>query len=460
MPYKNEHSCRLEEPIDGAPTRRRNGDREHQGKKYDVIYQQHADHKWHDQAYRYPTRTWTASEARSHCDEHDGEFHPADDNSQSTHRPSQGPAYPLAALLEYVAARAWAMELGTLRQMTNILERHLKGERLSSEQIEQLTGRSANSAGRNEPGLIISDAGVGVIDISGVIAKYSRMVNDVSQPRGTSVELMRTQLRRALTSKRVKSILLRIESPGGYLAGLAEFADEIYLAGREKPVIAFVDDQAESAAYWLASQAHKIYATKTASVGSIGVYTLYVDSSAAAEKMDYKIHIIRSGENKGVGEPGVPITDENLKVLQHKIDSEFEVFLSAVFRGRSAAGLTEKQLRKLADGRSYIGREAVEKQLVDELGGFEQALAWAGNAELDDYVRAAGASADEETIFDFKENKMAKEKEAAGDATELDKVQKEAAKAERDRITAITDALAGDDLAEIRRKAIDSGMGI
>lgn len=72
MPYPNEHSCRLKEPIDGAKTNRKNGEREHNGKKYDVIYQQQKDGAWEDQAYRYPEETWKEDEARSHCKSHKG----------------------------------------------------------------------------------------------------------------------------------------------------------------------------------------------------------------------------------------------------------------------------------------------------------------------------------------------------------------------------------------------------
>lgn len=71
MPYEGEHACRLFKPVAGAPTRRVNGEREHNGKKYDVIYQK-KDGKWQDQAYRYPTGKWTASSAKSHCKSHKG----------------------------------------------------------------------------------------------------------------------------------------------------------------------------------------------------------------------------------------------------------------------------------------------------------------------------------------------------------------------------------------------------
>jgi hypothetical protein len=81
-PYANEHACRLLEPISGAPTRRKNGEGDHNGKKYDVIYQQQKDDTWKRQAFRYPKDNWTASEARSHCKSHDGiAFEPAAESS-------------------------------------------------------------------------------------------------------------------------------------------------------------------------------------------------------------------------------------------------------------------------------------------------------------------------------------------------------------------------------------------
>lgn len=81
MPYSGEHSCRLVQPIEGAKTRRDNGARNHNGKKYDVIYQEQ-DKKWVEQAYRYPKETWTASEAGSHCKSHSGSFEAAQEEKK------------------------------------------------------------------------------------------------------------------------------------------------------------------------------------------------------------------------------------------------------------------------------------------------------------------------------------------------------------------------------------------
>ena len=81
MPYPNEHACRLAKPIKGADFARKNGEREHNGKKYDVIYQRKEDGSMQQQAYRYPKETWSAKEAEAHCSNHGGSFEAAKDTA-------------------------------------------------------------------------------------------------------------------------------------------------------------------------------------------------------------------------------------------------------------------------------------------------------------------------------------------------------------------------------------------
>uniref|UniRef100_A0A6M3M644 Putative peptidase n=1 Tax=viral metagenome TaxID=1070528 RepID=A0A6M3M644_9ZZZZ len=80
MPYPDEHACRITEPIKGAVFARKNGDREHAGKKYDVIYQRVGE-SMQQQAFRYPKESWSATEAAAHCSGHDGRFEAAKDTA-------------------------------------------------------------------------------------------------------------------------------------------------------------------------------------------------------------------------------------------------------------------------------------------------------------------------------------------------------------------------------------------
>ena len=361
----------------------------------------------------------------------------------------------LPTLLDYVTRQYWAMDLAVLQRMTEIINRHVAGVVLSQEEIAAVT---ATKAAKGTSTFVIA-GGRAIIPVSGVIAKYSRMVNGSSQPRGTSLERLRTQLNEAVEDPRVESIFLHIESPGGSVTGLADFGGEVLKASGIKPVTAFIDDLGASAAYWIASQANQIFATKFADVGSIGVYSLIVDSTGWAKNEGFKVHILRTGDNKGVGAPGVAITDEQLAVIQQSVDVHFEAFLSAILAGRSERGLTDEDLRQLADGRTYMGDEVVSSKLIDGIMTLEQALA----ADLPqiriEQTAAAGASAENQINFNSKESEMGKE-QVKPDAAADEKLKQDAATAERERIQAITSALESGGLSDVRNKAIANGQTV
>jgi len=367
----------------------------------------------------------------------------------------------LPILLEYAAGGEWAMRLETLQRACEVVERHVSGVKLSAEEI---TAATAGRAGKIERSYEVTSDGTAIIPVSGVIAKYSRMVNGTSQPRGTSVQLLRTQLREALADRAVGSIMLYVESPGGMIDGLAGLADEIHAARREKPVTAYIDDLGASAAYWLASQASRVYANETADVGSIGIYTIYVDSSERAAQEGLRFVICRSGANKGVGTPGVEITAENAAVIQERIDAKYQIFLAAVMRGRAGRGLAAERLAELADGRTYIAAAAAAEKMIDGVMDFETALAKSAELELDEEdleeIGTAAAAVETDITVSLNERKEVmsdKEKTAQPDAAAL---QAEATKAERERIEAISTALPGEQFAELRKQAIAAGWDI
>jgi len=367
---------------------------------------------------------------------------------------------PISAILDYVQQTAWALEPGVLQQLAAIVERHISGTALPAADVEAIVAARDQRASHPDSERI---GNTEIIPISGVIAKYSRQVNRVSQPRGTSVERIREQLEAAMADEAVGRVLLRIESPGGTVDGLADLADEIHAAGDRKPVIAYADGMACSAAYYLGSQALRFYASRDAVVGSIGVYAVVLDSSRRAENLGLRLHIIRSGPHKGAGEPGIPISDEQLEPLRRRVDFHFQEFLAAVRRGR---GIDADRLVEAATGESFLPAEARERGLIDGIKTFRQALAAAtpapriiaatpaartkGNPMSDDAIDKT----DRQNEIDLE----AERKAAADKATE----------AERQRIAAIGDALGdfpevlqlatreGDTLTEAKARAFDS----
>ncbi len=364
-------------------------------------------------------------------------------------------AHPVSILLNYCTSSDWAMRLSVLEQMSGIVERHISGAKLSAEEIDAITNERNERVTERKFEIVGATA---MIPVTGVIAKHANMVNGCSQPEGTSIETLRDQLAAAIEDPRVESIFLMIESPGGCIDSLADFADDVFAASFKKPVVAFADDLCASAAYWIASQANVIYASQTADVGSIGVYTLYVDSTERAKQEGLKFHIFRSGDNKGVGSPGVEISEANRDAIQERIDAKFEIFLNAIMQGRAGSGLTKEDLRTLADGRCFVGQAAVENKLIDGIKTLPQAMSTALPAVRTRSSVAAVASAEKNQMDSIKENEMSETDKV--DASAAAKQTTDAVDADRKRVAAINTELAGDVFADLRAKAIESGMSV
>lgn len=364
--------------------------------------------------------------------------------------------HPITTLLKYCTGNDWAMREHTLRQMSGVIERHVNGVKLGDDEILAITTERDERVTERKFEIVGAAA---IIPVTGVIAKHSSMVNGCSQPEGTSVETMRGQLFDALEDPRVESIFLMIDSPGGSIDGLADFADEVFAASFQKPVVAFADDLCASAAYWIASQAGAIYANQTADIGSIGVYAIAVDSSERAKQEGLKFHIFRSGDNKGVGAPGIEITEDQRAVIQERIDAKFEIFLDAIMQGRGSAGLDKDDLRALADGRCFVGAAALGHNLIDGIMTMGQAMSRTLPAVRENRSDVADASAKKSKVDSIGDNIMAKEPEKV-DASIAAKQATDAVTKDRERVAGINEALAGAEFGELRAKAIETGMTV
>jgi protease-4 len=213
----------------------------------------------------------------------------------------------------------------------------------------------------------VTKDGTAIIELNGTLMKQIS-----SMSRGTSTVLARRQIRAAMKDTEVSAILLRIDSPGGTAAGTQELADDVAAAAKEKPVYAFIEDLGASAAYWVASQASKVFTNSTGIVGSIGTYMAVMDLSGMAAKEGIKVHVIRAGEFKGAGTPGTEVTAAQLAEWQKTVDGLNEHFVRGVASGRK---LTLEKTRALADGRVYVGKAALENGLVDGVQTLDATLA-------------------------------------------------------------------------------------
>ena len=205
---------------------------------------------------------------------------------------------------------------------------------------------------------------IAVIRIQGGLYKVRYFMDE------TSTMSLRRQVTSAANDKSVKAIVLDIDSPGGSVNGIQELGDAIKSASQSKPVIAQVSGMMASAAYWVGSQASKIYSSdKTSMVGSIGVKMVIYDYSEMYKKDGVKAIAIDTGDFKSMGEPGIPITKAQIKDAQKIVDGIFKEFVQAVSEGR---GLKEKEVMKSADGRVFLADEAADLGLIDGIRSFDE----------------------------------------------------------------------------------------
>lgn len=226
-------------------------------------------------------------------------------------------------------------------------------------------GEKIVASGSGMPLYTVDDSGIAVVSIDGPMQK------GMSKFGGTSTVATRRAIRTAANDNAVNAIMIRVDSPGGNVAGNSDLADDVNAAAAKKPIHAYVEDSCCSAAYWVASQASRITSNATAMVGSIGTYCCVEDSSGAAEKAGIKMHVVSSGEYKGLGTPGTPVTDAALGEVKSMVDQLNDHFLQGVKRGRK---MGIEQVRKLADGRVHIAEKAQELGLIDGIQSFDRAM--------------------------------------------------------------------------------------
>lgn len=239
----------------------------------------------------------------------------------------------------------------------------------------------------DRPSFEVVGKGIALISIAGVMQK------GWSKFGGTSTLEVRRQVREAVASAEIRGILLRVESPGGGIAGTMELAEDVRAAAKEKPVHVFVDDMGASAALWATAHAGRITGNRLAQVGSIGVFAVLEDTSKAAELAGVKVHVIRSGPLKGADAPGTPVTDELLGQAQTIVDRVAAEFFATLKRGRR---MSDAALAKVTTGEIWLGEEAVALKLLDGIGTLHEAV-----AGVDVEAKARGKTDRDRAEFEF-----------------------------------------------------------
>ena len=213
-----------------------------------------------------------------------------------------------------------------------------------------------------------------LIDIAGIISseKKKSLIDVDAGP--DMVARVKEELDKAADDDHVKAVILKINSPGGTVTASDIIYREI-LKFKQKTgahITASLMDIAASGGYYIACAADTIVAHPTTVTGSIGVIAMKFNVKGLMDKLGVQNDSIKSGDMKDILSPFRPMTAEEHKVIQNIIDSLQMQFMEAVLHGRKELSLDE--LKPLADGRVFTAKQALEAQLIDDIGYLDEAI--------------------------------------------------------------------------------------
>ena len=171
------------------------------------------------------------------------------------------------------------------------------------------------------------------------------------------------QIKEAKGNPNVKAILLSVNSPGGGVYETAELYNALKNSGKD--VYVSMKKTAASGGYYVSTPAKKIFVNTETTTGSLGVIMSYVSAQKFLNDHGIKQETIRSGEQKAVGGLTEDLPESTRKILQEQNKEAYERFVKAIAEGRH---LSEDEVKKLADGRTYTGTQAVANKLADKVG--------------------------------------------------------------------------------------------
>lgn len=339
----------------------------------------------------------------------------------------------MSAILNILSA-PWAILPDKLAEIVAAYEARVRGEQPDLAAIEARVGKPL----QNEPqGYVVRDS-VAIVPVHGVIAHRANLFTRISG--GASSELIARDLRAAAVDPSVRAIVMDVDSPGGQVSGTQTVALLIGRIRQTKPVATFADGTIASGAYWIGSAAERVYlGSATTIAGSIGVVAAHVDVSRAEEMVGRKTTEIAAGKYKRIASSYAPLTEEGRADIQSHVDYLYSIFVQDVAQQRGVP--VEQVLSDMADGRMFVGQQAVRAGLSDGIRSFDEVLeelASRGRTTVSVGALASDSITKEHTMEVTIEQLRAENPEI------VSTLQAEGAESERARILAVEEqALAG-----------------
>lgn len=283
----------------------------------------------------------------------------------------------------------WALVPERLMELQEIYARHVRGEAADLAAIEARIGRPLT----NEQRQFEVDRGVAILPVHGLITPKASMFTDVSGM--VSTQAVMRHLQQAVADPAVKAIVQYADSPGGSVLGTPELAAAFQAARAVKPVVTFCDGVMASAMVWIGSAADAIYLSgPTVDVGSIGVVAMHRDFSAAEQRSGVITTEFTAGRYKRISSQYQPLSQEGRAHMQERVDYLYSLFVNAVAEHRGVS--PEVVLADMADGRMFIGQQAIDVGLADGFMALDElvtALATDPRSVIPDRGKPPGAKA-------------------------------------------------------------------
>lgn len=185
-------------------------------------------------------------------------------------------------------------------------------------------------------------------------------------------ESLAAEIRKLRLDKKVKAIVLRINSPGGSALASDVIWREVVLTQKVKPIIASMSDVAASGGYYIAMACDTIVAQPNTITGSIGIFgVLFNVQDLLNNKLGITVDGVKTGAFSDLGNGTRPLRDNERRIIQNQVERGYEIFTTKAAQGRH---MDIEALKKIASGRVWSGLEAKENGLVDVLGGLEDAI--------------------------------------------------------------------------------------
>ena len=197
-------------------------------------------------------------------------------------------------------------------------------------------------------------------------------------------ETISKAIREARLDSNVKAIVLRVNSPGGSALASDVMWREVVLATKAKPVIVSMGNVAASGGYYIACAADKIVADEKTITGSIGVFGVIPNAQGLMNnKLGITFDRVQTNKHAGLMTVFKPLTGEEKDIIQIGVEKIYDDFITKVADGR---GMTKEEVDAIGQGRVWMGKDALNIGLVDEIGGMDRAIEIAQeHAKLDDF---------------------------------------------------------------------------